>query len=268
MLKIRLFARPSNLFFLLLILAIIFNPFVIVNAGERGVLMVFGQVQDKILNEGIHGIIPVVNTVKKLSVRIQKQQIAAEASSKDLQEVFTDVALNWHILASEVNTIFQQIGDEAAVIERVIDPAVEEILKEVMAKYTAEELITKREEVKGEVDIRLTERMKNYHIGVDDISLVHVHFSDRFTDAVEAKQIAEQEAKKAGFMVLKALKESEVKINLAQGEAAAHRILQDSLSPEVLQNKAIERWDGKLPLFMDDNLLKSLELAKDKRKTK
>ena len=101
--------------------------------------MVFGQVQEKILNEGIHGIIPVVNTVKKLSVRIQKQQIAAEASSKDLQEVFTDVALNWHILASEVNNIFQQIGDEAAVIERVIDPAVEEILKEVMAKYTAEE---------------------------------------------------------------------------------------------------------------------------------
>jgi len=78
---------------------------VIVNAGERGVLMVFGQVQEKILNEGIHGIIPVVNTVKKLSVRIQKQQIAAEASSKDLQEVFTDVALNWHSLASEVNTI-------------------------------------------------------------------------------------------------------------------------------------------------------------------
>ncbi len=93
--------------------------------------------------------------------------------------------------------------------------------------------------LKGEVDIRLSERLKNYHIGVDDISLVHVNFSDRFTDAVEAKQIAEQEAKKAGFMVLKALKESEVKINLAKGEAAAHRILQDSLSPEVLQNKAI-----------------------------
>ncbi|MGV2389907.1 MAG UNVERIFIED_CONTAM: prohibitin family protein [Microcystis novacekii LVE1205-3] len=204
MLKIRLLARPSNIFFLLLILAIIFNPFVIVNAGERGVLMVFGQVQEKILNEGIHGIIPVVNTVKKLSVRIQKQQIAAEASSKDLQEVFTDVALNWHILASEVNNIFQQIGDEAAVIEQVIDPAVEEILKEVMAKYTAEELITKREEVKGEVDHRLTARLRDYHIGVDDVSLVHVNFSDRFTEAVEAKQIAEQEAKKAGFMVLKA----------------------------------------------------------------
>jgi regulator of protease activity HflC (stomatin/prohibitin superfamily) len=258
MLKIRLFARPTNIFFLLLILAIIFNPLVIVNAGERGVIMSFGQVQGKILNEGIHGIIPVVNTVKKLSVRIQKQQTSAEASSKDLQEVFADVALNWHILESEVNTIFQQIGDEVAITDRIIAPAVEEILKAVMAKYTAEELITKREEVKREVDIRLTERLRNYHIGVDDISLVHVNFSERFTDAVEAKQIAEQEAKKAGFMVLKALKESEVKVNLAKGEAEAHRILQDSLTPEVLQNKAIEKWDGELPLFMNDDMLKSL----------
>ena len=75
---------------------------------------------------------------------------------------------------------------------------------------------------------------------------------------MEAKQIAEQDAKKAGFMVLKALKESEVKINLAKGEAEAHRILQDSLTPEVLQNKAIEKWDGELPLFMNDDMLKSL----------
>jgi regulator of protease activity HflC (stomatin/prohibitin superfamily) len=260
--KNRLLSRPSNLVFLLLILLIVLNPFVVVNAGERGVVMIFGQVQEKILNEGIHGIIPIVNTVKKLSVRIQKQQISAEASSKDLQEVFADVALNWHIIPTEVNRIYQQIGDEIAVIDRVIDPAVEEILKASMAKYTAEELITKREEVKGEVDRRLTERLQNYHIEVDDISLVHVNFSERFTDAVEAKQIAEQEAKKAGFAVLKALKESEVKINLARGEAEAHRILQDSLTPEILQNKTIDRWNGDLPLVMGENTLKSIDLTR------
>ncbi len=259
--KNRLLANPTNIFFLLLILGIIFNPFVIVNAGERGVLMVFGRVQEKVLNEGIHGIIPVVNTVQKLSVRIQKHQISAEASSKDLQEVFADVALNWHILPGEANRVFQKIGNEDAVIDRVIDPAVEEILKAVMAKYTAEELITKREEVKGEVDIRLIERLENYHIGVDDISLVHVNFSDRFTEAVEAKQIAEQEAKKAGFAVLKAVKESEAKINLAKGEAEAHRILQDSLTPEILKNKTLERWNGDLPLVIGENTLQSLDLT-------
>jgi regulator of protease activity HflC (stomatin/prohibitin superfamily) len=260
--KNRLLARPSNLIFLGLILLIILNPFVIVNAGERGVVMVFGRVREEILTEGIHGIIPLVNTVKKLSVRIQKQQISAEASSKDLQEVFADVVLNWHILPMEVNRIYQQIGDEKMVIDRVIDPAIEEILKAVMAKYTAEELITEREEVKREVDRRLTERLRNYHIGVDDISLVHVNFSDRFTDAVEAKQIAEQEAKKAGFAVLKAVKEAEVKINLARGEAEAHRILQDSLTPEILQNKTIERWNGDPPLVIGENTLKTIDLTR------
>ncbi|MDV3002090.1 MAG: hypothetical protein N5P05_003696 [Chroococcopsis gigantea SAG 12.99] len=259
--KSRFLAKPGNIFFLILILGIIFNPFVIVNAGERGVLMLFGQVQDTVLNEGIHPIIPLVNTVKKLSVRIQKHQISAEASSKDLQEVFADVALNWHILPPQAPIVFQTIGDEEALIDRVIAPAVEEILKAVMAKYTAEELITKREEVKGEVDLRLIERLENYHIGVDDISLVHVNFSDRFTEAVEAKQIAEQEAKKAGFAVLKAVKESEAKINLARGEAEAHRILQDSLTPEILKNKTLERWNGDLPLVIGENTLQSLDLS-------
>lgn len=112
---------------------ILLTPFVVVNAGERGVLMQFGKVQDKILGEGIHVIIPIVNTVKNLSVRVQKQESSAEASSKDLQDVFTDVALNWHILPEEANVIYQQIGDEKQVVEKIISPAVEEVLKAVMA---------------------------------------------------------------------------------------------------------------------------------------
>ncbi|MEG4287178.1 SPFH domain-containing protein [Microcoleus sp. A006_D1] len=114
------------------------NFFSIVNAGERGVMMQFGKVQEQILGEGLHVIVPIVHTVQKLSVRVQKQEISAEASSKDLQDVFTDVALNWHIIPEEANAIFQQIGDEKAVIDRIIAPAVEEVLKAVMAKYTAE----------------------------------------------------------------------------------------------------------------------------------
>lgn len=93
-------------------LAIMSKFFVIVNAGERGVLMQFGKVQEQVLGEGIHVIAPTVYTVKKLSVRVQKQESSAEASSKDLQDVFTDVALNWHIIPEEANAIFQQIGDE------------------------------------------------------------------------------------------------------------------------------------------------------------
>ena len=241
--------RVSKLTVLLLLIAIIFTPFAIVNAGERGVLMQFGKVQERILGEGIHGIIPIVNTVKKLSVRVQKQEISAEASSKDLQDVFTDVALNWHIIPEEANMIFQQIGAENEIVDRIINPAIEEVLKAVMAKYTAEELFTKRGEVKAEVDDALTARLANYHIAIDDVSLVHVHFSQRFDEAVEAKQIAEQEAKRAGFVALKASKEAEAKVNLARGDAEAHKVLHETLTPEILQNRALDKWDGKLPLI-------------------
>ena len=247
---------------LIVFLAILSNFFVIVNAGERGVLMQFGKVQEQILGEGLHVIVPTVNSVKKLSVRVQKQESSAEASSKDLQDVFTDVALNWHIIPDEANAIFQQIGDEKEVVARIIAPAVEEVLKAVIAKYTAEEIITKRGEVKAAVDEFLTLRLLTYHIAVDDISLVHVHFSERFSDAVEAKQIAEQEAKRGEFLALKAVKEAEAKVNLAKGEAEVQRLLQDNLTPELLERQAIEKWDGKLPLIVGDGGKNLLDLSK------
>jgi regulator of protease activity HflC (stomatin/prohibitin superfamily) len=252
----------SRIFLLLALIFILSSFLVIVNPGERAVLMKFGQVQDRVLSEGIHLIIPIVNTVEKLSVRVQKQEISAEASSKDLQDVFTDVALNWHIMPDKTNSIFQQIGNKTAIIDRIINPAVEEVLKAVMAEYTAEEIITKRRAVKAEVDTFLTERLTPYYLAVDDISLVHVHFSERFGEAVEAKQIAEQEAKRAGFMAIKAAKQAEAKVNLARGEAEAQGLIRTTLTNELLRKQAVEKWDGKLPLIMgkETNQLLDLEL--------
>lgn len=256
------FYRAVRLTLIFLVLFILFTPFALVNAGERGVLMQFGQVQERVLGEGIHPIIPLVNTVQKLSVRVQKQEISAEASSKDLQDVFTDVALNWHIIPKEANAIFQQIGDEKTVVDRIINPAVEEVIKAIIAKYTAEEIITKRGEMKAGVDDSLTTRLSDYHIAVDDISLVHVHFSQQFSDAVEAKQIAEQQAKRAGFVALKALKEAEAKVNLAKGEAEALMLVRGTLTPEILEKQAIEKWDGKLPMIVGDGGIELLDLSK------
>lgn len=128
--------------------------------------------------------------------------------------------------------------------------------------YTAEEVITKRGEVKTAVDDLLTARLVNYYLKVDDISLVHVHFSQRFTDAVEAKQIAEQDAKKAGFAVLKATKEAEAKVSRAKGEAQAQEIIHATLTPDILQKEAITKWDGKLPIMMDKNDIKLFDLTK------
>lgn len=247
-------------FLVLFLLALLASFFVIVNAGERGVLLKFGEVQPTVLTEGIHPIIPIMHTVKKLSVRVQSQEITAEASSRDLQDVYTDVALNWHIVPDETHLIFQRIGDQEAIIQHIINPAVEEVLKAVMAKYTAEEIITKRGAVKTGVDQALIERLRPYHIAVDDISLVHVHFSHRFSDAVEAKQVAEQEAKRAEFVALKAINEAAARVNIAKGEAEAQRLLRESLTPELLQRQAIEKWNGHLPLIVVDKGSKILDL--------
>ncbi len=250
----------SRIILILLILTLLTGFFTIVGPGERGVLMQFGEVQPQVLNEGIHPVIPLVQTVKKLSVRVQNQEISAEASSRDLQNVYADVALNWHIIPSEANLLYQEIGDEAAVVSTIINPAVEEALKAVVAKYTAEEIITKRGEVKANVDQALITRLATYHAAVDDISLVHIHFSKRFSNAVEAKQVAEQEAKRAEFIALKAAREAVAKVNLARGEAKAQQLLQDGLTPELLQRQAIEKWNGNLPIVMGDQGINFLDL--------
>ena len=250
----------GNLLLGFLLLAIISTFFVVIPPGHRGILLTLGRVQKPLLTEGLHLVIPWVNTVEVLTVRVQKREIEAEASSKDLQDVFSDVALNWHLMADEIDQIFEQVGDQEQVIDRIIDPAIEEVLKAVLARYTAEEIIAKREQVKGEVDTVLSDRLGNYHIAVDDLSLVHIRFSQQFRNAVEAKQVAEQEAKQAEFIAQKAIKQAEAMVNLAKGEAEAQRLIKATLSPEILQKQAIEKWNGNLPLMVGDKNHKFLDL--------
>jgi regulator of protease activity HflC (stomatin/prohibitin superfamily) len=244
----------------LLILAIISTFFVVIPAGKRGVLMEFGQVKEVILGEGLHPLIPVVNTVEKLSVRVQKQEIIVQAACQDLQNISIELALNWHLDANKIYLIFQQIGNQNQIIDKIINPSLSEVIKSVTAQYTAEEMITQRSQVKTEVDTKLRDRLKIYHILMDDLSFLNIHFSDRFQEAVEAKQIAEQEARRAGFIAKKALKKAEAKVNLAKGEAEANRLIQASLTPEILQRQTLKKWNGHLPLIVDSGSQKILDI--------
>jgi len=235
---------------LLFILAAAFKPFVIINAGQRGVLMKFGKVQEGILDEGIHPIMPIVTSVETMSVRVQKNEIEAEAASKDLQYVTMNVALNWRVDPARVNTIYQTIGDESEIVNRIISPAVSEVVKAATAKKNAEEIITKRTELKLEIDNQIQERLSEYSVLINDISLVDIQFSPEFAKAIEAKQIAEQEAKRASFIALKAEQEAQADINRAKGQAEAQRLLRESITPQLLQKQAIEKWDGQFPMVM------------------
>ncbi|NEQ20500.1 MAG: prohibitin family protein [Microcoleus sp. SIO2G3] len=237
----------------LLVLAILFKPFAIVNAGERGVILRFGKVQDTVLDEGIHPILPIVTSVKRLNVRVQKNDFQAGAASRDLQKLNTDLAVNWHIDPTKVNKVYQRVGDEQQIIVGIITPAVSEILKAATAKKTAEEIITQRTDLKEEIDKNLEARLVNYGIIVDDVSLTNFSFSPEFSKAIEAKQIAEQEAKQADFIALKASKEAQAEVNRAKGQAEAQRLQRQTLTPELLQKQAIEKWNGQFPTVMGGN---------------
>ncbi|MGL5195444.1 MAG: prohibitin family protein [Chroococcales cyanobacterium] len=237
----------------LLILASSLKPFVIINAGERGVVMKFGKVQEGILNEGIHGIVPIVTRVETLSVRVQKDELKADAASKDLQYVTINVALNWRVDPTQVNTVYQTIGNETQIVNLIISPAVSEVVKAATAKNNAEEIITRRRELKEEIDRDIRERLSSYGVLVDDISLVNIEFSPEFAKAIEAKQIAEQEARRASFIAQKAEQEAFADINRAKGQAEAQRLLRENLTPSILQKEAIEKWNGQFPMVMGGN---------------
>jgi prohibitin 1 len=234
----------------LVIAAIILKPFAIVGAGERGVMMHFGKVQDAILDEGIHPILPIITSVKTLSVRVQKTDMKADAASKDLQRVATDLAVNWNIDPAKANQVFQQIGDESQIVTSILSPAISEVLKAATSKKTAEEIITKRTELKTEIDNSLKKRLEPYGVIVRDVSLINFGFSPEFSKAIEAKQIAEQEAKQAEFTVKKATQDAQAEINRAKGQAEAQRLQRLTLTPELLQQQAIQKWNGQFPTVM------------------
>ena len=236
----------------LALLLLIFKPWVQVGAGERGIVQNFGAVQDVVLEEGIHFILPVAQTVILMDVKIQKAKTDAASSSSDLQDVDLSVALNYHIIPDKANFVYQTIGLQFK--QRIIDPAIQEVMKAVSARYTAEELITKRPAVSREMKAALTERLLSSNISVDAFSIISFSFSQTFTDAIEAKQTAEQNALKAKRDLDRIKVEAEQTIAAATAEAEALRLQKMNISLDLIELrkieanlKAIEKWNGILP---------------------
>lgn len=236
----------------IIVLLMLLNPFVIVGAGQRGVVLNLGAVQEKVLGEGFHLRVPLVQSVVKMDVRIQKEQTETAASSKDLQDTHSTVALNYHIDPKKANWVYQNLKDEYT--QRVIDPTVQEVVKAVTARYTAVELITQREKVREEIREILRGRLVQYNVLVDDFAIVNFRFSEQFTAAIEAKQQAEQLALKASRDLDRIKVEAEQKLTQARAEAESLRLQKEVITPELIelrrieaQLKAIEKWNGYMP---------------------
>jgi len=247
--------RPLKLLMLIAAAALVMlmmNPFVIVGAGERGVVLNFGAVQPSVLNEGIHFRVPIMQKVVKIDVKVHKSETGAEAASKDLQDIRSTIAVNYHILADKANWVYQNIGTSFK--ERIIDPAVQEVVKAITAKYNAVELITQREKVRDEIKSLLKSRLLVYNIVVDDFSIVNFKFTQQFEQAIEAKQTAEQLALKAQRDLERVKIEAEQKVASAKAEAESLRLQKENVTPQLIRLrqieasiKAIDKWDGHLP---------------------
>jgi len=229
-----------------------FRPWVQVGAGQRGIVLNFGAVQEQVLEEGLHLRIPVMQEIVLMDVKVQKAETDAAAASADLQDVSSRVALNYHIVPDKANVVYQKIGIQFK--ERIIDPAILEVVKAVTAKYSAEELITKRPAVSEAMRLALMERLIINNIAVDAFSIVIFSFSKIFTEAIESKQTAEQLALKAKRDLDRIKIEAEQKITAARAEAESLRLQRANISPDLIElrkieanMKAIEKWNGILP---------------------
>lgn len=227
-------------------------PFGTVPAGHRGVMTTFGSPGDQVLSEGIHFRIPLAQSLNLVNVSIQKGEGDGDAASRDLQTVHTRVALNYHVRPDAAVSVFRDLGNEPGT--RIIIPATQEAVKAVTARFTAEELVAKRTDVRDQIVTQLRERLGRHGIMVDEFSIVNFNFSRSFNEAIEAKTTAEQLKLKAERDLQRIEVEAKQRVAQARAEAESLAVQRQQVTPELIrlremenQRMAIEKWDGKLP---------------------
>ena len=233
-------------FFLFTIVA---GSFTVISAGHTGVQVTFGEVNMTPLSEGVHFVNP-LSSVKDVDVRLQKSQLSgASAGTKDLQQVHTDIVVQYRLNASKVPHIYKEFG--LNVDDKVLGPGINEAFKSITGHYTSEELITKRDEVSLAITEHLRAKMAPFNIDVSGVSLVNFGFSAEYQKAIESKVIATQNKLKAEQDLERIKVEANSRIAQAKGEAEAISIqaqaIQSNGGANYVQLQWIDKWDGKLP---------------------
>ncbi|MBR3837245.1 MAG: prohibitin family protein [Clostridia bacterium] len=233
---------------------ILANSFVIVEAGHTGVVLTLGRVSDGVLQEGFHLKAPFVQEVVKINNRITKLEVNTEAFSKDLQTVSTTLAINYRVDAAKSYSIYKNIGRDYESV--LMTPAVNEVLKAITAQYTAEESVTNRAIISEGLISGLNEKLNGEGLYVTDVNILNFDFSDAFINAIEEKQVAQQQLLKAETEKQTAITNAEAEAETirikAEAEAEANQIVSQSLSDLIIENKKIEKWNGQLPQVQGD----------------
>ena len=231
----------------LFVLITLLCSFQTIRSGEVGLRVRFGKIIDSNLSEGLNLKIPYVEKIVKVNIKVQKVEISTMAASKDLQDINTAIAVNYRVEGKSASNLYKTVGNSYEDI--VLQPAIQECVKSVISKYTAEEVVTSRTEVSLKSLEELQNKVSNYGIVIDSFNIINLAFSEEYSNAIEEKQVAEQKLATAKL-------ESEAKIVEAEATKKANDLMKQSLTDELIAKQFIEKWDGKLPeTYAGENIL-------------
>lgn len=243
-----------------LISAVAASSLTIVQPGHTGVVVTLGRVDDNVLQEGLHFKIPFVQNVVMIDNRITKLEVDTEAFSSDLQTVQTTLAINYRVDTAKSYSIYKNIGSGYEGV--LVEPAVNEVLKAIVAQYSAEESVTNRTLISTGLVEGLNKKLNDIGLYVTDVNIINFEFSEAYITAIEEKQVAQQKLLKAETekqtaitnaeaeaeaIKIRAEAEAEALKITAQAEAEANATIAESLTTDLIQYHKIDKWDGKLP---------------------
>lgn len=244
----------------LLLIVGLSSPFTEVPAGNVGVVTNFGSVQPGTLEPGLHIVIPVVQHVAIIDTRVQPHQFQEiDAASAEYQTVKLTGVMNYHVDGQFANDLYQRVGTDFA--SKVIDPAFNDFIKTVVPAYKVDAILGARDEIRSKAKDALAANLSQYHIIVDDIYIANIAFSDAFQQAIEAKQVAQQQVQteqqilaqkriQAEQAVAQAQGQADSNVKLAEGQATANRSLAASLSDQILQYQYIQKLTDKITVML------------------
>lgn len=227
------------------VLIVALNSFTSVQAGHSGVVLTFGKVSEAVLSEGLHVKIPFIQQIIQIDNRVLKAEVDCSSASKDLQTVSSTIALNYRVRNEASAKIYKEVGLSYENV--IINPAIQECVKAVTAKYTAEQLITERQIISDQMKELLNEKISSYGLELEIFNIISFEFTAEYNAAIEAKQTAQQNALKAEQDLQRIKVEAEQTVAQAEAEAEAYRLKSEQITPQMIAMEYIDKWDGKLP---------------------
>jgi len=233
-------------FVVIILLIIIFSSFTVVDAGHTGVKVTLGKVSDDVLSEGFHFKTPFITSIVQIDNRVTKTEVDSNAASKDLQSISSKVSVNYRVNTSASASIYKNVGQDFNNI--IVNPAIQECMKAVTARYNADQLITNRSVVSAEMEKEISQKINPYGLNIEVFNILNFEFSEEFSKAIEAKQTAQQQALKAEQDLTRIKVEAAQLVEKAKAESEAYQLKNKELTDKVIMMQFVEKWDGKLPV--------------------